>query len=121
MKRRELKGIPSLRTLTKKSKLGFGKFKDVTIGNLLERRKHAHLISVYYKLTSINFNEEVLKELKIINNYVLKKPGCNKDLYYQFLNDQGYQKPIRGIGADILKRNTKPFSKGKLQSINHGF
>ena len=112
--------IPTLRTLTRKSKLGFGKWKDYTVQELLDLKKHKVLISPYFKITSINYIEEVLNELKITEKYRIKKPSSNKEMYYPFLNENGYNIIETGMGADKLKKQTKAFSKSYLQSKNQG-
>tara|TARA_R110000796_G_scaffold243125_1_gene365550 strand:+ start:162 stop:509 length:348 start_codon:yes stop_codon:yes gene_type:complete len=111
--------IPTLRTLTRKSKLGFGKWKDYTVQELLDLRKPLVLISPYYKLTSINYIEDVLIELKITEDYRIKKPSSNEDEYYRFLNENGYKLESRGVsGSDIMKKKIKNLSKSQLKSIN---
>lgn len=112
--------IPTLRTLTRKSKLGFGKYKDLTVQKIIDMRMPLVLISPYYKLTSINYIEDILIELKITEDYRIEKPSANKDEYYRFLNENGYQLKQRGQGADKLKKQTKAFSKTQLQGMNHG-
>lgn len=113
--------IPILRILTRKSKLGFGKMKGYTVQEMLNLRKHLDLISAYYKLTSINFTEEILIELKITEDYRIKKPSSDIDEYYRFLNENGFELKVRSVrGADLMKKKNNPFLKGQLQSINHG-
>jgi len=113
--------IPTLRTMTRKSTLGFGKMKDLTVQRILDLRKPLVLISSYYKLTSVNYTEDILNELKITKEYRIQKPSANKEMYYKFLNENGYElKPRSEKGADKMKRKTKPFSKGYLQGLNHG-
>lgn len=112
--------IPTLRTLTRKSKLGFGKYKDLTVQKILDMNMPLVLISPYYNLTSINYTDDILNELKITNEYRIKKPSSNKKQYYRFLNENGFKKKTRGDGADKLKKQTKQLSKSQLQSLNHG-
>ena len=109
-----------LRTLTRKSKLGFGKYKDLTVQHILDMRMPLVLIAPYYKLTSINYIEDVLIELKITKEYRISKPSSNKDAYYNFLECNGFEKRARNTGADILITKAKPHSKAMLQSINQG-
>tara|TARA_R100001463_G_scaffold106123_2_gene160703 strand:- start:9 stop:356 length:348 start_codon:yes stop_codon:yes gene_type:complete len=109
-----------LRTLTRKSKLGFGKHKNMTVQQFLDENKPIKLISPYYKLTTINFTEDILDELNISPEWRVNKPGSNEDLYYKFLKEVGYDKKKRSSGADILKKYSKPPSRGKLQTKNHG-
>jgi len=111
--------IPTLRTMTRKSKMGFGKYKDKTVQEMLDLRRTLDLISAYYKLTSINYFEDILIELKITEDYRIEKPSANKEMYYKFLNENGYKLKSRVQGADKLKKQTKAFSKSQLQAINH--
>ncbi len=107
------------RKLTKNSKLNFGKNKDLTIGRMLELRKHESLISIYYKVSSIDFFEDILSVLGIDEKYRIEKPGISRELYYKFLNDKGYEKRSKR-NADKLKLVTKVPSKDVLKSINQG-
>lgn len=113
---------PLKRILTEKSKLGFGKYKDSTVQQLIDRRQKLRLISPYYTLTSIDYTESVLNTLGITQEYRISKPGKDKVMYYKFLNENGYEKPRRGLeeGANIMKRFSKPYSKASLQGVNHG-
>ena len=72
-----------LRTLTRKSKLGFGKHKNITVQQFLDENKPLKLISPYYKLTTINFTEDILDELNISPEWRVDKPGSNEDLYFR--------------------------------------
>jgi hypothetical protein len=110
--------IATLRTLTKKSKLGFGKHKDCTVQDLLDRRKHVDLIGCYYKLTSINFTEDVLLELKIKFEERISKPGVDLDVYRTVLDR--YPKRFKNKELEKMRPKNKPLTKQKLQSINHG-
>ncbi len=112
--------IPTLRTLTRKSKLGFGKYKDLTVQKILDMRMPLVLISPYYKLTSINYMEDILIELRITDDYRIKKPSKDLDMYYRFLNENGFKRITRGKGPDKLKKRTRPFTKSQLQSKNQG-
>jgi len=112
--------IPTLRTMTRKSKMDFGKYKEKTVQEMLDLIRTLDLISAYYKLTSINYQEDILTELKITKQYRIEKPSANKEMYYKFLNENGYKLRSRGQGADQLKKQTKALSKSQLQGMNHG-
>ncbi len=115
-----------LRTMTLKSKINIGKYKKETVEMLIGMRKQKDLISMYYKLTSVNFNEEVLNLLGITGKYIIDKPSVNKELYYTFLKDTGYikdkkqKKANRNKDMDKMKKQPSVFSKRSLQSINQG-
>ena len=70
--------IPTLRILTRKTKLRFGRWHDYTVQDLLDLRKQKELISPYYKLTPINYTEDILIELKITKG--VKTKGGNIEL-----------------------------------------
>ena len=111
--------IPTLRIMTRKSKIGFGKYKDKTVQEMLDLRHFRDLISSYYKLTSINYTEDILNELKITEQYRIEKPSANKEMYYKFLKENNY-KPKSSGRADKLKKESGAFSKRRLQGMNHG-
>ena len=100
--------------------MGFGKYKDKTVQEMLDLKRTLDLISAYYKLTSINYQEDILTELKITEQYRIEKPSANKEMYYKFLNENGYKLRSRAQGADKLKKQTKACSKSQLQGMNHG-
>lgn len=64
-----------LRTLTLKSVLGFGytQTRDQRVGDLIKANHYKILISAYYGLSMINFDDEVLDSLKI--EIRIDKPG----------------------------------------------
>ena len=109
-----------LRTLTKKSTLNFGKFKDCTVSHLIGMKKKKELISAYFKLSTINFNNEVLDELGITNEWRIEKPSTDKEKYISFLIFAGYEKPFKDKALDKMKAKTKNLTKRQLQSINQG-
>ena len=112
--------IPTLRTLTRKSKLGFGKYKDLTVQEMLNLRRYKELIAPYFLLTSINYIEDILIELRITVEFRINKPGNNKELHTVFLNSRGFKKRHSDhYGADGLKSEIKALSKSYLQGKNH--
>ena len=64
-----------LRTLTEKSTLGFGKYSDLKVGDLIVSKKHGYLIWVYYNCSMIDYNDEVLQLLHIDEEWQIDKPG----------------------------------------------
>ena len=115
-----------LRTLTKKSKLGFWNL-QWTVGEMFTHGEKIDLISAYYKLTTINYTEDILCELKITKEWRIEKPGSDKQLYYDFLKSNGYKKTKRRKsrqGPDKLKSSLWELNiglnKSLLQGKNHG-
>ena len=73
-----------LRTLTEKSILGFGKYSDMRVGEVLKMSSGTNYLRwVYYNLSMINFCDLVLYELYIHTDLIIKKPGKNPDLYIE--------------------------------------
>jgi Leucine-rich repeat (LRR) protein len=103
-----------LRTLTRKSKLGFWNFTRAhdTVQVLIDRNKHQDLIAAYYKLNKINFLDDILDELKITSEWRIEKPGTDIDIYYAFLEQSDYKMPPK-YKADILKYQHKYFTSDK--------
>jgi hypothetical protein len=69
------------RILTLKSKIKFGKYPDLCVGELINMRNFKDLLSMYYKLSKIDFNQEVKDILNITKNIEIEKPGTNISLY----------------------------------------
>jgi len=92
----------------------------LTVQKILDMKMPLVLISPYYKLSSINYIEDILTELKITEQYIIKKPSINKEMYYKFLKENGFKLKERGKGPDKLKLKTKQLTKSQLQSKNHG-
>jgi hypothetical protein len=70
-----------LRTLTMKSKIGFGTYPDLCVQELINLKKYKELISMYYQLSKINFDEEVKEYLGITFELVIEKPSKNYEMY----------------------------------------
>tara|TARA_R110000822_G_C15153054_1_gene477433 strand:+ start:338 stop:724 length:387 start_codon:yes stop_codon:yes gene_type:complete len=67
------------RKMTEKSVLGFGKFKDYSVGQLLSLEEHQYLRWVYYNCSNINFFEDILDKIGIKKNNYIAKPGIYKE------------------------------------------
>ncbi len=129
-----------LRTLTLKSKMGFGKFHDYTVKEcLFIKNQYRYIIWCYYNLSNISFSEEILDIVGI--ERTLNKPA--KDVvYYQENKEEleatAFQRCIETgdmrnkFKQDKLKRKLEndsemifmrsfesKYSKGALQAINH--
>lgn len=66
-----------LRTLTRKSILGFGyqDLRDLSIQMILDLKRSRTLISAYYGLEKINFTDDILNEIGITEEHRIKKPS----------------------------------------------
>ncbi|HDZ04882.1 hypothetical protein LCGC14_0370450 [marine sediment metagenome] len=78
-----------LRTLTKKSILGFGKFADCKVGDLMKIsiKEIEYLVWVYYHMSMISYHNDILIELGIIEDLQIDKPGKEMKNFYRWKID----------------------------------
>jgi hypothetical protein len=74
------------RKLSRKSIIGFGNYRDRTVGRMLEQGRQMDLASMYYKLSHISFLNDVLNEIGIVDEWVIQKPGVDPSKYGTFGN-----------------------------------
>ncbi len=126
-----------LRTLTKKSQMKFGRFCDLKVGDLLKVCRYEYIRWCYYNLSHINFVDEILSEVGIGEDYVIKKPGRNKEMF-SIVNAQCWaqlkredvmayygairskRKWIHGLGRVRENKQSMTSRKGRAQRYNHG-
>lgn len=120
------------RVLTLKSKLGFGKYENLSIEDVIKLSKNAYLRWVYFNYANIDFIPEILDTIQIPIEYRLKKPSKNPEFLnivnekavekYKFVfNETEEAKEKRMKVMNTLK--AKKFSiesKASLQRKNHG-
>ena len=98
------------RTLTYKSVIGDdGKFRNKTVQWLLDNKELAYLQWIYCTFEKYDFIPEILELLNIKDEFVIKKPGINKELLEQL---------------QLKLRNGKPkqdyrINKSKPKTITH--
>jgi hypothetical protein len=102
-----------LRTLTLKSKLNFGysDIKNLTIQELINLKREVLLINYYYKLSMINYSQEVLDILGIDENLVIPKPGKSKDNILKNL-------AINNFYSKMTKKNEIIHKKKQIENRN---
>jgi hypothetical protein len=64
-----------LRTLTEKSKLGFGMHKDILVGEILKLNQYSYIRYIYYNVSGISFAENILELVNIRKEDRIQKPG----------------------------------------------
>ena len=129
-----------LRTLTEKSKLGFGKHAELTVYELIALEPD-YLVWVYYNSSNITFTDLVLDQLAIRER--INKPGrlpteearkaVNRWVYRDVKEAETREERNKRFAMTrdkisariqdeiILKmKNDKPWSKGKMQAANQG-
>lgn len=75
-----ISGSTHLRKLTKKSKLNFGKWEQLTVENLINNNHTQYLRWVYFNMSNIDFMDDVMEAIGIPAIIRIKKPGTNKEL-----------------------------------------
>jgi len=124
--------IPLLRTLTKKSKLGFGKYADIPIQQIFDYKQPTYLRWIYYNYEGITFTDDILNEIPILKDERINKPGKNPEMV-QFAFSNNYDCLNRYITKRVQKNrlkakymcfkkstSTQYFSKSLLQRKNQG-
>ena len=124
--------VALLRICTEKSRLGFGKYDDLTVGDIL-KVDEVYIAYVYYNIPKVSFKQDILDRLAITP---IAKPGKDqkawwawKDAYeLRFTEEQRshgrmrlaqVRKAVAKAKAARVARATY-CSKATLQAINHG-
>lgn len=123
-----------LRTLTEKSIIGFGQYTDLRVKDLISTNRTKEIRWIYYNSSMISFMPDILRWARIEECDEIEKPGVDRELY-KSLNEfiGGFQTEYQREGAakraekrigrsKMTKRNIEKryFSKGSMQSRNHG-
>ena len=74
--------VVTLRVLTEKSKLGFGKHMDLTIVDIL-KVDPTYVAWIYCNHPSISFHKDILNKLQLED---IQKPGMDKEYFYNWRN-----------------------------------
>jgi len=126
--------VTLLRKLTEKSKLKFGKYQDLTVGEVLNLQHPNYIRWAYYNCDMISFMDDVLEKVRIPEEYRITKPGKNPELGEE-LNDKIWgrmhglskhinsKKRLKERKASLVgycKREGLQYSKVSLQGSNHG-
>jgi hypothetical protein len=121
------------RTLTRKSILGFGRFRNDTIQGLIDSGHADYLRFVYFYLNDITFVDDILKEIDVYRDnefdFRINKPGANpgaiEEINKRIRTKEEQEKASRiarrAISKDIYSKiniERKVFSKSNLQRRN---
>lgn len=126
-----------LRTLTNKSVLGFGQYRELTVLEIINLQKSGYLRYAYFNFYGITFTDEVLDKLNIHPKYRIHKPGTNPELFeqhHQMIHSANHTSdPMRYFkwtgrnhkiqrGRQYYREKTyfRESTKGVLQAKNHG-
>lgn len=139
--------VTLLRTLTRKSIIGYARYRDLTVQNILDIRGFAGLnwlTWTYYRSSKISFTDDILIEIGITKKMKIDKPGKVADGDWALLNkamDNRVNKlqegktekelmdavsHFRGVerrykkGAMIRQEKSSKQTKGQAQRFNQG-
>lgn len=101
-----------LRTLTRKSIIGFGNLKDLTVQNLIDMARHKELLNIYYFFRNIDFTEDIIQELKIDKIYKIDKKNKSDERYIENSNNYIYQ--CIGLILNENKENKEIMNKTRM-------
>lgn len=111
-----------LRKLALKSLMKFGNFKELTVQELLIMNKHYELIKIYYRMSMIDFNDEIKDILKLTGERVIPKPGKRPELYKTFVGeilDEIYnENRMTNDAISKMQRKEKVFEDKNKKIIN---
>jgi len=126
--------VTLLRTLTEKSQLKFGKYEYLTVREVLNLKHPQYIRWCYFNLDKISFIEDILNEVKIPEDYRIKKPGKNSELgekldkevwergygLSKHINEIVARKAQKGRLIAHAKRDSLQYTKNAMQRLNHG-
>lgn len=121
-----------LRTLTRKSKIGWGMYKDRTVQEMIGSYKK-QLAWLYYNVEWMTFTQDILDELGIKGKWCIEKPGVDKKSYEARLRHildfkygdkvkfVMYNRKKRRQAKELLKAEEESISsKARMMAYNHG-
>jgi hypothetical protein len=116
-----------LRTLTRKSVMGFGKFYYMTVRQILAQDDCTHearlyLMWVYYNVSKISFVDSVLKSIGIYEKHRIDKPGTKPEMF-DTLSTAMYEELRRRWLEEgdltYIKMMSRLRKKRKMHEIHH--
>ena len=103
-----------LRTLTTKSRLGFGQYADMTIDQIIAIKKKIYLVWVYFNINGISFTDDILDAFFYDKKWLIDKPGTNPKMFEEYINR--YKSKIHGVEGLAVKQKNKKRSKARYIS-----
>jgi len=124
------------RICTEKSVLGFGRYRDLTVHDIIIMDA-SYIAYVYYSCTKVSFHKDILDLLKITP---IQKPGKNLELFeawkkefkanlpfteeerkhYHYMRRNAEKRKAAKKLERVERYENRTTNKGWLQSINHG-
>lgn len=130
----DITGNITLRTLTRKSIVPYGRYKGMRVEELLNYKK-MEVGFLYYNVQWISFTDDVLEEACIFESRRIEKPSVSMEKYNEYLAGvKTHGRCVKGVAKRIADKREEGkarrrlsraiedenLSKGVLQAINHG-
>lgn len=109
-----------LRKLTRKSNIGFGDFKDWSVGQMMDLGKQKELLTMYYGLSKIDFCDELKAELRMDEKTIIRKPGRGYGLFDYRIGKvlSNYYNSLGEKEIDIVrKERMKEYNRNKKYNV----
>lgn len=106
--------IPNKRTLTLKSKFGFGEHHDKTIEHLINLNKKYYIAWVYYNNDIIDYNQEIKDMIGLTTEHEIPKPGRNTEYYEK--NKNIFQEKLYREVSDVSREKQQVFRKAAVKN-----
>ena len=105
-----------LRTVTRKSILGFGNFKDITIQNMIDMHMERELLHIYYTCRNIDFNQDLKDELCISGEREINKKEKQEERYIKTRTRKIHESKQRKGTSELAKEGYLKTSRRKCTS-----
>jgi hypothetical protein len=127
-----------LRKLSRKSTMKFGQYEELTVQDIINLTKHKYLRWVYFNCSNIDFMDDVLDEIRIPENFRIKKPikkpelhdelnklifeNLDSDFVEKYLKNKNKiaEKTLKGKSVSNKVKDCLNYSNSALQRLNHG-
>lgn len=109
------------RKLTRKSKLGFGRYHDMTVGDLLNCMGYVgkdYLRWCYFNCSNITFFDDILDELEIPEEFRFTKPGSYPEDYENYVKERKQRKFNEIYGELDDKEKLIALTQRKIRKLN---
>lgn len=116
----------------------FGQYEELTVQDIINLTKHKYLRWVYFNCSNIDFMDDVLDEIRIPENFRIKKPikkpelhdelnklifeNLDSDFVEKYLKNKNKiaEKTLKGKSVSNKVKDCLNYSNSALQRLNHG-
>ena len=116
----------------------FGQYEELTVQDIINLTKHKYLRWVYFNCSNIDFMDDVLDEIRIPENFRIKKPikkpelhdelnklileNLSSDFVEKYLKNKNKiaEKTTKGKAVSNKVKDCLNYSKSALQRLNQG-